>query len=248
MSPSTQHSAVPNSMTVEHSHRGSNRQRPPAPAELPSRIEYLGDRRPPVPAGTQGNFTPPANRSRSSFGNVPRPGYYNPDDPSTWPDMQGQTLAQRRSLEQSSIVAPSSTGERGGTLSYTSPSPHTYASPGHSLTQTPPVPSISPYQQQNSPPLNMDPSFAGSVHTLPGFGSPSTPVTGPLPSVASRPLPAEPQTSPRKAAALLSSWGRRLKNGSDGSKSETLGHPGSTWTPHPTSQEAMPEFNPYGGS
>ncbi|KIO25775.1 hypothetical protein M407DRAFT_243973 [Tulasnella calospora MUT 4182] len=164
--------------TRTRSSKPSRKQKTPVLAEpLPSTIEYFQSKPPPLTNNTAATVTsaPSAvpygrssnegNRSRSSFTGS-RAGYYNPDDPATYPvqmDPYGRPPSSRRtsadqlpgSAQVSPPTWPDAASEKAALASrdYT---PLTMPTPGHSgyahssshearQFSSPPIPSTSPY-------------------------------------------------------------------------------------------------------
>ncbi|KAG8951594.1 hypothetical protein FRC04_005881 [Tulasnella sp. 424] len=158
--------------------RPSRKRKAPVLAEpLPSKIEYFQSRPPPLANNSATNVTNAAstipygrtstegNRSRSSFTGS-RAGFYNPDDPSTYPtatDTYGRAPSSRRtSADQlpgpapiSPPIWPDAASEKAA-LANRDYTPQTMPTPGHSgyaystghqsrTMPTPPIPQMSPY-------------------------------------------------------------------------------------------------------
>lgn len=214
------------------------------PTTLPSKIEYLGDRRPPTtlaqPIASQSNLAAldaSTNASRSSFnttgrGQGPAPGYYNPDDPSTYPlgDYYVPQPSRRPSMEGTALGSstfmpqtPADKVPRGGIVHNQQQSPTSPQNRQHFPPPVPPIPT-SATSTRNPAPLNMDMSLAGSVHTLPYSASPAGGPHQQAPPRLETIQPSPPPTQTVTRGAFM---------------------PDGQWTPHVPQADAEQEFDPW---
>ena len=237
------------SNVAQHSHRGSQQA---ATMELPSKIEYLGQRRPPVPTTSTNaagvSTIGSRNGSRTSFSSL-LPGQYNPDDPSTF--LAGASAggsSERNDVERpgyrrhhSSDLPPSSFNP----LSPLSPSSGSGNYPdaqqekaalARQYAQTPATrghhsSSMSP-PQLSPPQLNTNLAMTASVHTLPGLPTPNptTPLEQPTSHTPSESVPAEPNS-------FLSTWRKKANRRSVDLDAD----PVPTWA----QQGSADDFDPY---
>ncbi|KAG8904213.1 hypothetical protein FRB99_002077 [Tulasnella sp. 403] len=252
----------------QNAHQPSPLRTGAVPSVLPSKIEYLSDRRgemprlqnpqPPVAGYSPSGSTPSSNRP-----------VYNPDDPATYASAlqdvydHRSSSTPRRSADRQSRTSErprrGSSAERNRTSVSTDYQSRNTGVGGHAagnygypaLSSSPPTSYAT--QQQPHPPLGMQDPMSSSVHTLPGFNVNTTAATvahgdylGPSPMSSQSPasLSVDGHSSRQGASptSLLGNWGRRNKHGGSGGS----GAPQQdAWSPHVRQSQAVEDFDPY---